>query len=322
MERADQEDKRRANLAAEDRFMKLYWVALDTKRSDFEDEEFLVDDVWNRTEKRVEMYDILDNYVSAADDYYLTKDQKELVTMIGEDEDHEARYKDYVKTPEGKAHYTHTLLTIALTEKGEEFEKVRLGMKKVTSKNNKEIFIENSLSEIEKKIVILEQNRIMIAAGALKSKAKAAKIRKVDFNEETSLMKSLLKKDEIKIAETKAKSNVYNLLKQKTIKKSEQFMEHRKEDRVKDIKRVEFEMATSYGSRITRYEFVYDRPNEKYVYINIDTMEVLHQKTAFCEMCDTIFDQSDKKCKNCDMARSGRNQLLYRPLGFKDIRID
>ena len=28
------------------------------------------------------------------------------------------------------------------------------------------------------------------------------------------------------------------------------------------------------------------------------------------------------KCKGCDSFRSAKNQMLYRPLGYKDIRID
>ena len=85
---------------------------------------------------------------------------------------------------------------------------------------------------------------------------------------------------------------------------------------------MEFELATTYGSRITRWEYCWDRENEKNVYVNLDTLEVIHQKTAICEKCDTIFDQSDKKCKGCDSLRSAKNQALYRPLGYKDIRID
>lgn len=77
-----------------------------------------------------------------------------------------------------------------------------------------------------------------------------------------------------------------------------------------------------YGSRNTSWEYVRDPQQDKMVYVNSDTLEVIHAKTAICEMCDKIFEQSDKRCKGCNAMRSVRNQKFYRPLGFKDIRID
>ena len=135
-------------------------------------------------------------------------------------------------------------------------------------------------------------------------------------------MNNVCNKAEVKTAEVKAKAEIYEATKAKAVASAEAFIAKRKKERETDLLRVEFELATTYGSRMTRWEYCWDPQNEKYVYVNLDTLEVIHQKTAICEKCDSIFEQSDKKCKTCDSFRSAKNQLLYRPLGYKDIRID
>jgi len=168
----------------------------------------------------------------------------------------------------------------------------------------------------------LQINKQLIAAGALKSKAKAAQIRPVNFDDETKFVNSILTKSEIQKVQLLTRRKVWEELKDTTISKANLFIEQRQKEREMDLLRVEFEMASAYGSRISQWEYCYDRPNEKYVYINTDTLEVIHAKTAICEKCDSIFEQSEKKCKLCDSSRSAKNTALYRPLGFKDIRID
>ena len=67
------------------------------------------------------------------------------------------------------------------------------------------------------------------------------------------------------------------------------------------------------------YEFVFDNEQLRNVYVNTDTLAVIHEKTAICERCDAIFAQSELRCADCDAARSAKNLRLYRPLGYKDI---
>eukprot|EP00605_Chrysophyceae_sp_TOSAG23-4_P002503 GSChrysophyteH1.ASY1.ANO1.2766.1 assembled CDS len=321
IERSRAEEQKRKEMSAEDRFMKLYWVALDEKRSKFEATEFLVDDSWKRREMRLELYDLLDSYKQAADEYWENKDAKELEVMCGTDEDHEARYKDLIKTPDGKVTFEFTRLKHAIRHQIEKYEQ-KMQQSGALSKPKQLLALLDSQVELEKKIQLLMNNRAMIAAGALKSKTKAASLRPVEFSDETALIRSLIsKKDDTEMKELSRKE-IWEDTKSNTIAKAETFIETRRTDREMDLKRVEFEMATTYGSRITQWEYCWDRPNEKFVYVNTDTLEVIHAKTAICEACDSIFDQSDKKCKGCDLVRSTKNQLLYRPLGFKDIRID
>ena len=76
------------------------------------------------------------------------------------------------------------------------------------------------------------------------------------------------------------------------------------------------------GSRITRWEYVLEKVSNKYFYVNIDTLETRHPKTAICEYCDAIIVQNELKCDNCQRYRSPKNKLLYRPLGHKDITLE
>ena len=319
IERAKEEEDRRRELSAEDRFMKLYWMALDSKRAEFEDNEFLTEDAWERREKRMEMFDLLDSFTKASNEYWAKQDKEDYNMMTGTDEDHNSRYKEMSKTPDGKVTNEFTFLKHALAAKDEEY----IAKEAISKKKEKNrLLVQDAIIELDKKIERVMVNRALIMAGALKSKAKAAQLRQVDFIEEGKLVRNICNKIELEKAQALAKDTVWNDLKKSTLSKADTFIADRRRDRHMDIKRVEFEIATAYGSRITRWEHLYDRPNEKYIYMNIDTMETIHVKTAICEQCDSIYEQTEKICKQCDSRRSTKNQLLYRPLGFKDIRID
>lgn len=81
-----------------------------------------------------------------------------------------------------------------------------------------------------------------------------------------------------------------------------------------------FKIYIYYVISLFRWEFVRDKENDRMCFVNIDTLEIMHAKTAICEKCDAIFEQSELKCVKCDAPRSSNNMKLYRPLGFKDIR--
>jgi len=217
--------------------------------------------------------------------------------------------------------YEFTRIKFALKLKDEEFS-AKLLNSEHSSRTATHMQVLDAIVEFEKKLNKLMHNRAMIAAGALKSKSKAASIRPVDFNDEAKLVKKLITKAEDIQCKEQARKEIWNHTKEAAVSKARTLIDRRIVDRAMNLKRVEFEMATAYGSRISSWEYCWDRPNEKYVYINSDTMEVIHAKTAICEQCDTLFEQSEKKCKTCDSGRSTKSQMLYRPLGFKDIRID
>lgn len=99
-------------------------------------------------------------------------------------------------------------------------------------------------------------------------------------------------------------------------------LEFQKEERKREYVRKEFELATSYGSRITKWEYLFNPSTENMIFLNVDTMETMHRNTAICEKCDSVYEQFDLTCLTCGTARSSKNARLYRPLGMKDIRVD
>ena len=71
-----------------------------------------------------------------------------------------------------------------------------------TSKPKQLLALMDAQVELEKKVDRLMNNRAMIAAGALKSKTKAASLRPVEFSDETALIRSLIsKKDDTEMKE-------------------------------------------------------------------------------------------------------------------------
>ena len=73
---------------------------------------------------------------------------------------------------------------------------------------------------------------------------------------------------------------------------------------------------------LNRWEKVLDKEVNRLLYINVDTLETKHPKTAICENCDAIMVQNELRCDNCNAPRSAFNMKLYRPLGFKDITLE
>lgn len=73
---------------------------------------------------------------------------------------------------------------------------------------------------------------------------------------------------------------------------------------------------------LIRWEYVLNKDINKYLYINIDTLQTRHPKTAICEHCDAILIQHELQCEQCQAPRSANNMRHYRPLGYKDITLE
>ncbi len=132
----------------------------------------------------------------------------------------------------------------------------------------------------------------------------------------------MISKSELAAYEKKVEEFLYEKNRNEVIHECEKALAIEKAERERELIRQEFDIVTNYGSRITRWEFVRDKDNARECYINVDTLEYMHAKTAICEKCDAIFEQSELKCEGCAAPRSTKNMTLYRPLGFKDIRVD
>ena len=115
-----------------------------------------------------------------------------------------------------------------------------------------------------------------------------------------------------KSAAEAAQQTLFENLKEETIQSTKDGLLEAKNKRGMDYVRKEFEMATEFGARISRWNLLRDKVNHRIVYVNVDTLQLVSGKTAICEFCGTVFDPPDIKCKKCDRKRSGKNQKLYR----------
>jgi len=321
----EQDKKRREQeLAAEDRFMKAAWIKLESKRFEFEDQEFSVERAWEVKELRDELYRLYDAFLVVAKEYWDIQDDKEIKLTVGSDQDHEARYRDFMRTAEGQLLRTRTIARIALTQALERIEEARLKKThRITGppkKTDKQSEVEGALEEIESKALREVQIKTLKAGGATKRQLDALK--PVEYNDEIKLARNVSSKQQLRECEDAARNEIFTARRELTISSTNATVVKKKEDREKNYVRVDFEMSQLYGSRITSWAKCRDYKNNRDVYVNTDTLEIMHIKTAICEKCDAIFGQSDKFCKGCNSGRSAQNQKLYRPLGFKDIRID
>lgn len=200
LEREKEQKQRRDELTAEDRPMKVSWFNLEAMRNAFEDDEFTVDEVWRRKEARMDLFRLFDLFVEASNEYYKMKDQKEMDITIGTDKDHEARYQDYIKTPEGALDYQRVLAKTALESLQVKYNEMH-AKKKGVKKSNKHIDVENALEEIERKTLRAEKLKEDLISGDV-ARVRAAKSAKPsDFKSELQLAKSLSSRTEMQAAE-------------------------------------------------------------------------------------------------------------------------
>lgn len=169
-------------------------------------------------------------------------------------------------------------------------------------------------------------------------------IEKEAFEEERKLIKKYMRKnEEILLAEKFAHDELLVELKEKVMKMCFRSVMKHQQARERSFFQEEFELMQNQGSRITRlvrlnllsfsfvisfhlvifrWEYVLEKDENKFYYVNVDTLEFKHPKTAICEFCDAFIVQNELACDQCQRHRSPKNKLLYRPLGYKDITLE
>jgi hypothetical protein len=151
-ERKIEEEKKRMISTAPDRFMKKAWEVFEAKKVEFEKELFSIDQVMERREARLNLYKLLDNATEISSSYYVGAEENEVRLTIGTDADHVARYKDWLKSAEGKVAAKRTSLHIALTNLMAKIidEKKKAKLFRSKKKSEKEILALTIIDEIEK----------------------------------------------------------------------------------------------------------------------------------------------------------------------------
>lgn len=81
----------------------------------FEKRQFTVDDIWERRELRDELFQLFDEYYVLKDSTRVETNNRNLILAEGVEEDHEARYQDYILTKEGKHELDRWILKEVIT---------------------------------------------------------------------------------------------------------------------------------------------------------------------------------------------------------------
>ena len=329
--RKDAEEARIKELTAEDRFMKVAWAKLDNQISIITEERYTIDDTWERAEARTHLFQLYDEAVEESVKYWLTRDDRERKLLVGSKEDHEARYADFMTTPEGM-HERKRLVLIKSFE---------LCLQKYPPKprmSGTETSRMGAISEAQTRVIRLQTifDKQFKAAVKKQEDYAALKDEVVDLDKkedpelimevhsnkidgEIKVAKKYLDRKEFQAIEKEVDNDLLEDVQRRGLQKFEWEVARSTEERRRMFIRKEFKIITDFGSRNTHWEFVFDNSVMRFVYVNTDTLQVLHDKTAICERCDVVFAQSDLRCQECDAARSAKNLKLYRPLGFKEI---
>lgn len=310
------EEERYARALPTLRPMERAWKLFERKKERFKEAIYSLDDIALRNEERLELFEILDDAIEKDIAHGILADEATINAAVGCDADHDARYKNWLKDDKDAiTNYNRNYLRILMKHILDNIEEEKKNSKKklkTAVKTEKE-------QQITAALLVVEREFEHIAH--FKSINKRIN-HYHQLEKEKVIGNKFAKKLEMDYAHECTKDLLYDELKAETLSNMYQELEKTKSDRIRNHKIKEYELATRFGSRITKWERVWDKPNDRMCYINFDTMEIIHIKTAICEVCDTCLEQTDVKCPICDTSRSGPNQQLYRPLGYKDIRID
>jgi hypothetical protein len=296
--------------------MEKAWKRFERKKERFIEAVYSLDDVVQRNEERLEIFEVLDDAIEKDVEHGILADEETINAAVGCDADHEARYQTWRKEDkDANSNYNRNYLKILMKHMLENIEEEKKNSKKkikTTVKTEKELQLTASLLVIEREVEHITHYK------SIKKRINHYH----QLEKEKLVAGKYAKKNEKDYAHECTKDLLYDELKAETLSNMYEELEKTRTDRIRKQKISEYEVATRFGSRITKWERVWDKPNDRMCYINFDTMEIIHIKTAICENCDNCFEQTDVKCTVCDTPRSGPNQHLFRPLGYKDIRID
>jgi hypothetical protein len=318
-ERRLEVEMRNARNTAPDRKMHQAFSILAMHKTMFEEEEYLTTDLEKRCKDRNKLFALFDIAKAEAIAYWEYKDAKDVEVTEGSAADHDARYQDHLKTDEGRAIeeicQLIKVLELAVAAIEEQVAKMK---RKPLKKSDKHALLESQMHELQKIYKQLQDPTLSPAD----YKKRLKHLIERDFTDEHKFVQKNCKKSEIAQANALVYKELCAKLKEKTMHDLREQITAAQEQRRRDYIVKEFEITTNYGSRTTKWEYVLSKEENKYVYMNRDTLAVRHPKTAICEQCDGIFVQHELRCDGCNGPRSAKNLKLYRPLGFRDITLE
>jgi Ca2+-binding EF-hand superfamily protein len=290
-----------AEANAPDREMKRIEVILNDKKKLFRETIFTVDEIIKRHEMRAEIFELFDQWKGESKIFWEAESAKDLQLAIGTDADHKERFDDWMKSPDAKLKLKRYILKYVVDLLEEKYiDKDSKARKK--KKNELEILLA--------KQTLVEEERRIKESDDLPASSK--KYQPKELDDVMKIAKRYGTKAMFKEGQEKSSQELFDILKEDTIRLVKDSLFEARTKREMDYVRKEFEMATEFGARISRWNLLWDKVNDRMVYVNVDTLQLIGGKSAICEFCDTVFDPPDIKCKKCDRKRSGKNQKLYR----------
>mmetsp|Transcript_1667 Transcript_1667/g.1818 ORF Transcript_1667/g.1818 Transcript_1667/m.1818 type:complete len:586 (-) Transcript_1667:2577-4334(-) len=282
------------------------WNQYKRSLADFEGDFFSTDEVWLRNDVRSELFDMLDHAVEESRLYWVDKDEEDRTLTEGTVTDHEARLKVYLAKLEGTMHFKYELIKNVLEALVDDINEAK-------SKRGKSKYTQTS-----------KELSICGALNVINNTNHTAKLRygQKFLQEEELIAKKYGTKTHFDVAEKKAHEDLYVFHKNKVIFELTLHQENQAMIRKKEHRVAQYELVHTYGARLSRWEYVYDNYTERMVYINMDTLAVIHRNSGICENCDNVIPQADEICKKCESKRSTKNSKLYRPYGYQDICVD
>ena len=280
------------------------------------------------------MFNLLEAAIRETEEYWDNKNSKERELIVGTPEDHQARYDDFLDTDEGQHERKRELVLAICRLLLERFPPSH----RMSGKETERL---GHISDVQSQI----QRMNDIFAKQLKSHEHAQELyatmkeehKGLDVEEDKEL--TIEVHVQFKLAIDKCFAGVKKYLNRSDLPNIESTVDHELmtevmrrasqelewsiargiEERRRAHISKEWKIISIFGGRQTRWELVFDKENMRNVYVNTDTLQLMHEKSAICERCDAVFAQSELRCADCDAARSAKNLRLYRPLGYKDI---
>mmetsp|Transcript_5083 Transcript_5083/g.7771 ORF Transcript_5083/g.7771 Transcript_5083/m.7771 type:complete len:555 (+) Transcript_5083:155-1819(+) len=285
-QRYQEDEKRKSAMKMEDRAVQLAWMAFEAKKYQFESMHFGLDDIWARQEERNAVYEVFDEAVAVQNRYWEERGRKEEFTAYGSESDREARIRDVLRTEEGQMDRERVKWILIL----------EAALKRVAIQAGNSEKAQNDVANLEAQLSKLRDGS-------------------TNFHPAKKLSQKFTKKYDLEDIEERTDKLFAEVTIEKAIAEMRESRKESEEERLKDIKRKEFDIATKYGSRNTRWETVNDYDNNRIVTINVDTLKVLDPKAVICELCDAIIEQNDFRCYQCNALRSAKNTPFFKPLG-------
>jgi hypothetical protein len=333
-EEAERERKKKAELKPEDKVLIDAWKELEDMKTDFQDTKWTIEKMKKRIQRRQAMFDHFDTTAALYNIYHQKKERDLIEITTGTDADHWARMKDFCKSKKGgivykrtKLLHTFALINARLEEKA---KKKGFSIKKGQStkrKTKQELQIEAAITGLEdhrQKEIDLEE---LFKTDPLAARAKqkmddernAKESEATMFKDEADTAYRAATAEETAAAEKSADQELFETIRARTMAELDETIAEQREEHRRFLVKKEFDIITNFGSRTTHWEELFDKKAGVYIYLNSETGERKHIKTAICEKCDGCFAQSDIRCPTCDAVRSARAQKLYRPLGYANI---